>query len=682
MEAVQEAGQRHAFLSTKAAHSGEKRLARYVVAVALLGFIGTLPFVRLPLARIPPFSPGYEAALCVSDLLTMMLLFNQFARLRSRALLLLAAGYLFDALMICPLALSFPGVFSANGLMGAGPQTTTWLYVFWHCGFPLFVLGYALLARRPIDIVTGSPGREIGFAVAGVVSVAMALTLLTTAGHGRLPVVIQDGNYARLVTIGVGPATLGLSVTVLLVLWRRSVPTVLELWLMVAMVTWVLDITLSTVVTVERVNLGFYAGRLFGLLSASVVLAVLLFEMNRLYAKVSDALALAEIRNVELARSREEFARIQRFEAIGQLVGGVAHDFNNLLTVITGALDLTLQDPSLPPKTRTLLDMSMTAAHRGAALTGQLLTFARKQVLQPEIMNPNEVIAGLETFMARSTGEKIVIVTALSPVLWPARLDRAQFETALVNLVVNARDALGGEGRILISTQNTVADAGAVADMPAGDYVVVSVTDSGTGMTQAVIARAIEPFFTTKEIGKGSGLGLSQVYGFVRAASGYLRIESEPGQGTAVRIYLPKSSEYPPQAKPPGLLPIRATQGDATILVVEDEPDVLNVAVSFLAGLGYKVKIATNAQEAMDILQEDKTIDVLFSDVVMPGGMDGAQLAVQARRRRPGLKILLTSGYTALGLSENHGLSDRLDVLQKPYRHEELATKLRQVIGR
>jgi signal transduction histidine kinase/CheY-like chemotaxis protein len=681
MVAVQATGQQHAFLSTELARPGERRFARFVVVASLVAFIAGMPFVRTPLLPMPAFIPAYEAALWINDTLTAVLLFSQFGRLRSRALLALAAGFLFDGFMVIAHALSFPGVFSATGLMGSGSQTTAWLYVFWHCGFPLFVLAYAIMVRRPSDIIKGSPLEAIASAVVGVALLAAMLTLLTTTGHDLLPTVIEDGNYTLLVTTGVSPAILVITAGALLVLWLRSLPTVLELWLTVAMVAWLLGIAFSAVVGASRYDLGFYVGRLYGLLAASFVLGVFLFEINRLYAKAADALTLAEVRNSELTRSREEFARVQRFEAIGQLVGGVAHDFNNLLTVITGALDLTLRDQTLPPRSRRMLDMSMAAAHRGSELTGQLLTFARKQVLQPELLNPNEVIAQLQTFITRGTTERIEVTTRLSPVLWPAHLDRAQFETALVNLALNARDAMGGQGRLVITTSNITLDATAVADLMAGDYVRISVSDSGVGMQPDIVARAIDPFFTTKGVGKGSGLGLSQVYGFVRAASGGLRIDSEPGKGTTVEIYLPKSTDRPPRAQSFGLAPIRAADGDEKILVVEDDPDVLNVAVSGLLDLGYSVKTATNAGEAMDVLRREDDIDVLFSDIVMPGGMNGAQLAVEARRIRPNLKVLLTSGYTASALPDDQGVSESLEVLRKPYRREELASKLRLVIG-
>jgi signal transduction histidine kinase len=682
MSAVEpQAGQRLAFLSTEPARPGEKRLAWGVVAVSLLAFAAGLPFVRVPLPHVPAFIPSYEAALWTCDIITATLLFSQFVRLRSRAVLLLAAGYLFDALMMVPHALSFPGVFSDTGLLHAGPQTTAWLYVFWHAGFPLFVLAFALRRRRTPDTLQTTPARAIAIAVVLVALLVVGLTVLATTGHDLLPEVIRGGDYSMLVGKGVSPAMCAITIATLLVLWLRGAPTVLDLWLMVVMVAWSLDIAFSAVIGSNRYDLGFYAGRAYGLLAASFVLCVLLFEINRLYADLTDALDLAEMRNAELTRSREEFARVQRFEAIGQLVGGVAHDFNNLLTVVTGGLDLMQRDPTLTLRNRRLLDMSMQAAQRGAQLTQQLLTFARKQVLRPEVLNSNEIIANLEAFVSPATGERVDVVTHLSPVLWPARLDRSQFEIALVNLVLNARDAMNGEGRIEIETRNVVLASGELPDVPGGDYALISVSDAGCGMTPEDCARAFEPFFTTKEIGKGSGLGLSQVYGFVRSASGHVRIDSTLGEGTTVKIYLPKSTERPASPEPIGLAPIRAAKGHETVLVVEDDPDVLNIAVSGLQELGYQVKTATDAREALGVLRSDSAIDVLFSDVVMPGGMNGAQLALEAQRLRADLKVLLTSGYTASALTQEHGLPEQMEVLRKPYRREDLANKLRLVIG-
>ena len=680
-DAVNEARPRQAFLSTEIATNREKKFAAIVVAVSLLAFVAGAPFVRTPLAQIPAFIPSYEAALWINDTITAVLLFSHFARLQSLALLILAAGYLFDALMIVAHALSFPGVFSPTGLMGAGPQTTAWLYLLWHAGFPLFILAYALTTRRQAGTSIRASGKTIAFAIAAVVLLVAGLTALTTAGHDLLPILMHGSDYSLAITKGINPTVWAISAGALLVLWYRSVPTVLELWLLVVMVAWVLDISFSAVLGSHRYDLGFYAGRVYGLLAASFVLGVLLFEMNRLYAKLAESLVVAEIRNAELSRSREDFARVQRFEAIGQLVGGVAHEFNNLLTVIAGGLELMLGDSDLGSGRRRLLSMSLNAAERGGQLTQQLLTFAHKQVLRPEVMNLNEVITKLEPFVSRSAGERVDIAMRLSPVIWPARLDRVQFEFALVNLVLNARDAIDGEGQIAIETRNTTIDMRLGSNVPPGKYVVVSVRDAGSGMAPEVAARAFEPFFTTKAIGKGSGLGLSQVHGFVSSASGHVRLDSNLGEGTIVDMYLPKSVERPAEAKRFSLAPIRAASGHETVLVVEDDPDVLDIAVSGLLDLGYNVKTARDAPEALAILRTHPDTDVLFSDVVMPGGINGAQLAVEAQRICPGLKVLLTSGYAAPALSQDHGLPQTLEVLRKPYRREDLAQKLRLVIS-
>jgi CheY-like chemotaxis protein len=280
-------------------------------------------------------------------------------------------------------------------------------------------------------------------------------------------------------------------------------------------------------------------------------------------------------------------------------------------------------------------------------------------------------------------GATIEIETVLSPVVDPTSVDPAQFEAAIVNLVINARDASGPSGRVVIETANAVILASDNSSgVPPGDYVVVSVTDEGSGMSPEVVAKAFDPFFTTKEVGCGSGLGLSQVYGFVKSASGHVKIISEAGKGTTVRLFLPKSSNRAASSEPrSNLLPLRAARGDEAILVVEDDPDVRELAVAGLTDLGYAVGTAADADEALRILRGTERVDLLFSDVIMPGGMNGAQLAVEARRIRPGLKVLLTSGYTAEALADQHGLPDDLLVLGKPYRHEDLANKIRIVIG-
>ncbi|MBV9522072.1 MAG: MASE4 domain-containing protein [Alphaproteobacteria bacterium] len=679
---------RQAFLSTVPALRRERHLALAVVVASAIAFIAVVPFARTPLPNVPSFIPTYESALAINDLITAVLLFGQFARLGSRALLVLACGYLFDALIIIPHALTFPGVFSATGLLGARDQTTAWLYVFWHGGFPLFVLGYAWLDRRnsrPEGVADGI-ATAMTLGIGGVVLAVIALTFMATRGHDLLPVIVRNGDYSLLVAKGVSPAIWLLSALALVALWRRRDPAVLDLWLMVVMWVWLFDVALSAIVGSARFDLGWYGGRSYGLFASSFVLAVLLLEMNRLYRSLGAALSATEARNLELIRSREELARVQRLEAIGQLTGGIAHDFNNLLTVITGNLDLILRTCGEGSKVERLAQGAVRAAARGEKLTQQLLTFSRRQVTRPETVNPNHLLADFEGFIKRAVGERVEIVTILSPLLDPAHIDTAEFESALLNLVVNARDAIDGAGRITIETKNVVLDAAYAAKhsgVTPGPYVMVAVSDTGSGMSAEVIAKAFDPFFTTKDVGKGSGLGLSQVYGFVKNAGGHVNINSELGVGTTVTLFLPKSANRPVAGRPRSeVTPLRAASGHETILVVEDDEDVIGVVVEGLKDLGYHVLTAMNGLQAVEVLNGPEPIDLLFSDVVMPGGMNGAQLALTAQRIRPHLKVLLTSGYTASALTHEHLLPDNVEVLGKPYRRDELARKLRRAISR
>jgi signal transduction histidine kinase len=302
------------------------------------------------------------------------------------------------------------------------------------------------------------------------------------------------------------------------------------------------------VINSGRFDVGFYAGRLYGLFAASVVPIVFLVEAGRLWGRLDEARAIADQRNAELVRSREQLAQAQRLEAIGQLTGGIAHDFNNLLTVVIGNLDLISQARGDPEKIERLAQNAMMAARRGEHLVRQLLTYARRQINYPQTVNLNELITNTENLVRRAIGEQIEVVSLLSPLLDPVEIDPAQFEAAILNLAINSRDAMAEGGRITIETHNVTVDrqrAAADPDITPGPYVMIAVSDSGAGMSPAVQARAFDPFFTTKESGKGSGLGLSQVYGFAKTAGGFVRIYSELGIGTTVKLYLPQSANRP-----------------------------------------------------------------------------------------------------------------------------------------
>jgi len=325
----------------------------------------------------------------------------------------------------------------------------------------------------------------------------------------------------------------------------------------------------------------------------------------------------------------------------------------------------------------------MMAARRGEHLVRQLLTYARRQINHPQTVNLNQLITNTENLVRRAVGEQIEVVSLLSPLLAPVEIDPAQFEAAILNLAINSRDAMAEGGRITIETHNVTVDrqhAAADPDVTPGPYVMIAVSDSGAGMSLAVQARAFDPFFTTKEVGKGSGLGLSQVYGFAKTAGGHVRIYSELGIGTTVKLYLPQSANRAASRERSAETALPST-GGGKILLVEDDEDVLAVTVESLKELGYEVVTASDAARAMEILRGDQPIDLLFSDVIIPGGTNGAQLAITARRLRPELKVLLGSGYTAAALSLEHGLPDNLNIVGKPYQRDELAKKLRLAIG-
>nr|WP_228748088.1 PAS domain S-box protein [Bradyrhizobium sp. BR 10289] len=882
----------------------------------------------MPLAQVPAFVASYQSALAVSDVITAVLLLSQFAVLRSRALLLLSTGYLFTAAAAVTHALTFPGLFAPTGLFGAGSQTTVWLYMIWHGGFPLFVLAYA--SRKDSnggDRVAGTTSRAIALAVAGVVAAMAVFAWLVTAQHGLLPVLLKDGHYTNTM-IGVVSFVWSLSFAALVTLWFRKPHTVIDVWLMVTMCAWLFDIALSAIVNVARYDLGFYAGRLYGLCASSFVLAVLLIENVRLQANTAglvgalqrqssternyyaererlfsavvessnDAIItksldgtitswnhaaervfgysaeeavgrqvdiimpvdqrediaenLARTRNGEVIdqfetvrlhkngqpidvvmtqvplRSREgkiigaskvvrditerkraeallnreieerqrifetsqdlilvtdgfgnfiqvspsvkdilgyspedmvghsaiefihpddlektrgemraarrgavkrsfearyyhydghevtlnwmgtwsepvkrhffigrdltekqtaeaQLRQIQKMDSIGQLTGGVAHDFNNVLTVITGTIGILADAVADRPELAAITKLIDDAAERGAQLTKHLLAFARKQPLQPREIDVNALALEAAKLLHPTLGEQITIVPQLTEDAWPTLVDPGQLSTAILNLALNARDAMPDGGTLVLETRNIFLDDGYASmnpDVVAGNYVMIAVSDTGTGIPPDLIERVFDPFFTTKEVGKGTGLGLSMVFGFVKQSGGHIKIYSEEGHGTSVKIYLPRSSGVQ-ETEFEALQNTPIAGGNEKILIVEDDALVRQYVVTQIKSLGYTTLEAGNAAEALTIIDADDGIDLLFTDIIMPGNMNGRQLADEAVRRRPDLKTLFTSGYTENAIVHHGRLDSGVLLLPKPYRKSELAKMLRTALA-
>jgi PAS domain S-box-containing protein len=388
----------------------------------------------------------------------------------------------------------------------------------------------------------------------------------------------------------------------------------------------------------------------------------------------------------ERAKAEAALARVQRLEAIGKLTGGVAHDFNNLLTVIVGNLEMIQRAADDSTRVRRLATTALGAAERGEKVTRQLLAFSRQQALKPEVVELNGLLRDFEPFARRAGGEAMSLRLDVDSGELHCRIDRAQFETAILNLVVNAREATGSGGNVTIETRGRTVDHPGPEEppnLPPRDYVVVVVRDDGCGIPAEVLPRVFDPFFTTKDVGKGSGLGLSQVYGFVRQSGGNVRIESKPGHGTTVRLYLPRAEKPNAMPERPVIRPdeeVKPAEHE-TVLVVEDDADVLEIALEMLRGLNYSVLVARDGPAALDVLRGPERVDLLFSDIVMPGGMNGAELARQARAQRPGMPVLLASGYTARALSEEHGVVDDLPLLRKPYRLPDLARALQAALS-
>ncbi len=388
----------------------------------------------------------------------------------------------------------------------------------------------------------------------------------------------------------------------------------------------------------------------------------------------------SEIRRREEAQSA--LIQSQRMEAFGQLTGGVAHDFNNLLTIVTGNLEL-LSDELANDRSRMLLKRAADAADMGVGLTSRLLTFARRRRLSPQVLDLSELVLGLTELLKRSLGEPISLTTVLAGNLWPVRADPSEIENALLNLAINARDAMPYGGSLIIETRNIaagLAEHKAEPMLGPGDFVLISVSDTGVGMTPEVLARAFEPFFTTKEPGRGTGLGLSTLHGFAEQSGGHAAVSSELGKGTTVSLYLPRTHDEALPIAHDHATDIPMSEDSETILVVEDNPAVRELTLQRIEGLGYVVLEAENGPAAVRILERGEPVALIFSDIVMAGGMSGYDLARWAKTNAPNAKILLTTGFAEEEARADVRGSAGIQILRKPYNRAELAVALQAAL--
>ena len=400
------------------------------------------------------------------------------------------------------------------------------------------------------------------------------------------------------------------------------------------------------------------------------------------FAKVTRDITERRRASEQLEQTQRALLQAQKMEALGKLTGGVAHDFNNVLQVLRGNLELLESRHGRDAWSAERLGNAIDAVDRGAKLAAQLLAFGRQQPLAPVVINPARQLRAMDDLLRRALGEAIEIESVVAGGLWNTAVDPHQFENVILNLAINARDAMPDGGKLTLELSNATLDDDyvvALPDVPAGQYVMLAVTDTGTGMAPEVMEQAFDPFFSTKREGEGTGLGLSMAYGFVKQSGGHIRLYSEVGEGTTVRVYLPRSTGTavePPRAKAGGL-----KHGNETVLVVEDDAKVRETVVDLLSGLGYAVLKANNAEQALAVIESGVHIDLLFTDVVMPGSVRSTEMVRRAVQTLPALKVLYTSGYTQNAIVHGGRLDPGVELLSKPYSRQQLAFKLRHVLG-
>jgi len=443
----------------------------------------------------------------------------------------------------------------------------------------------------------------------------------------------------------------------------------------------------QTVITEWLLNMSRHL--IFGV---PATIALFLLSLVALRRTRNAALALAKLKQEVARRERTELAlrQSQKMEAVGRLTGGIAHDFNNLLTAILGNIDLALRRaPDGDERLKRTLNSARQASQRAATLIQRLLAYSRQHPLEEKAVDLNRLVQGMSELLRRSIGESITVETVLAGGLWKTAIDPNQLENAILNLAINARDAMPEGGRLTIETANTYLDeaysAAQAGEVEPGQYVMLALSDSGTGMTKDVIDRAFEPFFTTKPTGVGTGLGLSMVYGFVKQSGGHIKIYSEIGEGTSIKLYLPRLTDEtniepwnPPEPAPtetPGAESLKET-----ILLVEDDEEVNRFATEVLREEGYDVVSTHEGSSALRLLDANPHIKMLFTDVVLPGGMNGRQIADEARRRRPGLKVLFATGYTRNAIIHQGRLDADVELLTKPFTPDDLIKKVRQIL--
>jgi signal transduction histidine kinase/CheY-like chemotaxis protein len=651
--------------SGRARRSALSVLSLYVALIVIL-----VPWVRLQGPAVPAVVGFLTTGIVLCDFATGLLLLSQPEARTSWDALAPACAFFASATLGVAHMLTFPGAVLPDRTILGGPQLGSYCFLAWRLSFTILMFSGAI--ARP-GAASASAKYRIEWVAPMVMLALLALFGGAAAHESQLPSFVTDGHFTTLnLCLNWGVSLLALLTC--LALWRRGLRgSPLQLWLALSMTTFCGDLAFSNFAG-GRFTLGWYGGRLSGFISAVTLVVFFLMrftlQQREAIAAAREAARQALVLKEEVERRAEAEARLlqaQKMEIIGRLTGGVAHDLNNLLTPIVGGLDLLRRRQGLDDRGLRLIDGGLQSAERARLLIQRLLAFSRRQVLDPRPVRLDSLVRAMSDLLSRSLGPHIELLLNVAPDLPPVRLDPNQFELALLNLAVNARDAMEGEGVLYITAATERYPGGGA--LPPGDYVRIDVADTGRGMEGEILARAVEPFFTTKAESGGTGLGLSMVDGLAGQLGGELSLASTPGFGTTVTLRLPVSAtpvEHKAEAPPPAM-PERP-RISTLLLLVDDEELVRSATAEILKDIGYEVAEAESGNQALQLVREGLNPSALITDFSMPG-MSGAELAREIRALRPGLPALIITGYATLADQDAGGFPR----LSKPFRQSELA---------
>jgi signal transduction histidine kinase/ActR/RegA family two-component response regulator len=668
------------------------RPALILCAVMVAVAVALLPTAAVPLAPMRRFVFFQGGSLLTAYTITSYLMSHQFQYRRSVSVLLLMSAYVMSAALQVPLLLTYPGPDDGPGIPLGGPGSTAWLWHAWHAMFALLSLGYAVVEWRHAVWAVRRAGLALWGTLAATLTAAGLIAVGTIAGIALLPRMLDPSGRLALPHFVFGGCTLVVIAAAFPVLFLRDGQRKpMNLWLAVALAAAFGDV-LVAMNSGGRYTLGWYCGRVYGLVTACALLLLFLREFGSLHRKLRLALARVRDSNERLeARVRERTAELQhaldeaqdaheqlrqaeKVRVVGQLVAGVAHDFNNILQVVGGVLDVVREDIAPGSEAGGYVEAAARAAERGARLTHQLLSYARKQLLAPALVDLPALLGGVQALLARTLGSHITVELAIEADAPSVLVDGMQLQTALINLGINAAHAMPQGGRLRFEACRAAATE--FPGLAPDDYTVIAAVDTGTGMTPETLARAFEPFFTTKGL-DGTGLGLAMVQGFCRQSGGDARVISAPGQGTRVEVWLPSASRTAGGLAPTAPAPARPT-GAGNILLVDDSPDVLLTVRAFLSKGGFTVRHAHSGDEALALLAAGERFDILITDYMMPG-LIGSDLVEQARAMQPGLPVLIITGFSVVAGFDPE--KQHAEVLRKPFKRDELIARINALLA-